>query len=173
MADDRQAMKGRVEPELDRIMGSDEQVTVGVLAARGPFPEWGDLLWLLLLLLACVNLAVVVRAGLSAHLPGLLRAGTPVLLLGGAMERLSRRPVFLVVTNRRIICLRLSRIANRPVGRPVFIASIGAATLIPAQTILPGHGAARYRGPGASPRGLRLMARGGWRQDLAQAIAAL
>lgn len=90
-----------------------------------------------------------------------------IALWGGAASWLlstvlvfSRRPVFIAVTERQLICYRLSRIGSEPI-RLLF-----CAPLITLSMTSVGRGALRWRsvrysGPGAEGSSLRLNVRGG------------
>ena len=82
-----------------------------------------------------------------------------------------RRPVFVAVTQRQVICYRLSRMNNAP-GRLLFCAPLLSTRVTYLGRFLRWR-SIRYDGPGAEGRSLRLNVAGRWRQDLDEVLAAL
>ena len=83
-----------------------------------------------------------------------------------------RRPVFVAVTRRQLICYRLSWMNNAPV-RLLFCAPLPSTRVTYLGGAMPRWRSIRYDGPGAEGRSLRLNVVGRWRQDLDEVLAAL
>ena len=92
--------------------------------------------------------------------------------LAPAVAAMMRKPVFAAVTQRSLICYRLSRFGHDPV-RLLFRAPPDAVHLTGSARRGRLWSAVRYRGPGASKRAVRLSIAWYWRQDLHQVLTAL
>jgi hypothetical protein len=163
-------VKRRVGPALYEVMEPGDQIMAGTLAMTGPSPAWE-----LLLALPALAGAVAGAANLFGNLslPLLI---SPVLvfvpfLLAWPLQ-LSRRPVFVAITQRQFICYGLSRLGNEP-SRLLFSTPLTAVRTTVLGGRMPNWKAVRYSGPGAEGRGLRFNVRGRWRRDLTDVLAAL
>jgi hypothetical protein len=160
----RTTIKLRVAPALERVVEPGDRVIAGMSAMTGPAP----------LLDLAVGLPVIVLSfvGIGARTDVIaLWGGLASWLLSTALL-FSRRPVFIAVTERQLICYRLSRIGSEPT-RLLF-----CAPLITVSMTSVGRGALRWRsvrysGPGAEGPSLRLNVRGRWRRDLDEVLMAL
>jgi len=166
----RQIVKRRAGAALYEVMEPGDQIMAGTLAMTGP-----SALWELLLALPALAGGVAGAANLfgDLSLPLLI---SPVLvfvpfLLAWPLQ-LSRRPVFVAVTQRQFICYGLSRFGNEP-SRLLFSAPLEAVRTTVLGRRMPNWRAVRYRGPGAEGRGLRFNVKGRWRRDLTDVLAAL
>jgi hypothetical protein len=165
-----EVIKRRVGPALYQAMEPGDQIIAGTFAMSGYSPSWDALA------------AVPTIAGGVAGLLGLFSnyaasPGSSVLGVGlGAFimssVQLQRRQVFMAVTQRQLICYRLTRVGYEPTrllfGVPlasVRMSSLGNSALR--------WRSVRYSGPGAGDRGLRLNVHGRWRKDLDEVLAAL
>jgi hypothetical protein len=116
-----------------------------------------------------------------AHAPPVLRpywlffspALAPVVV--SLVQVFLSRPVFVAVTQRQLICYRLSRITGRPV-RLLFSAPLAAVRVTPGHRIPVWTGcwrSIRYEGPGAEGRNLQLTVGWGQRRQLDEVLAAM
>jgi hypothetical protein len=143
-------------------MEPGEQIIAGTWAVTGPTP------WLEML--SAVPYALVLAvAGIttSANLVPFWE----LVNLASLLLLFMRRPVFVAVTQRQLICYRLSRMNNAPV-RLLFCAPL-PSTRVTTSASAPRWRSIRYDGPGAEGRSLRLNVAGRWRQDLDEVLAAL
>jgi hypothetical protein len=160
----RKTIKLRVAPALERVMEPGGRIIAGTSAMTGPAP--------------LLDLAVGLPAGALSFLS--IGAGTAAFALWGGLATLlsttvlqfRRRPVFVAVTERQLICYRLSGIGSEPT-RLLFCAPLTAVSMISV-----GRGALRWRsvrysGPGAEGPSLRLTVLGRWRRDLDEVLMAL
>jgi hypothetical protein len=90
----------------------------------------------------------------------------PLLLLA------TRRPVFVAVTQRQLICYGLAKTSNVPV-RLLFRAPLPAVRATSRRWAFPTWRSIRYDGPGAGERGLRLNVQRPWHLELDEVVAAL
>ena len=162
MAVRRNTVKRTVGPALYRVMEPGDRILAGTWAVAGPAP-WLDML------IAVPALAFVltgITTGATVGPVGELVNLAPLVLL------FWRRPVFVAVTQRQLICYRLSRMNNAPV-RLLFCAPLLSTRVTYLGRSWPRWRSIRYDGPGAEGRSLRLNVSGRWRQDLDEVLAAL
>jgi len=115
----RVALNRRAEEALSRDLQPGERIAVGSAVASNP-SRWGAAV-LLPLALALTAAGLANLLGLSGPLPaGPFIALTPVLGLG---IQFLPRPMYVAVTDRRLICCRLSRLRGT-LGRPAFAAPL-------------------------------------------------
>ncbi len=168
----RTKLKRQVGPALYRVMEPGDQIVAGTWALAGPAPAW-DALGALPAIAASVIGILVLSGDLSGPWSG---SGVGIAL--GTISfflyplQLRRRPVFIAVTQRQLICYRLSMMGNDPT-RLLFCTPLTAV-----RVTRTGRGAfrwraVRYSGPGAEGRSLRLNVRGRWREDLDEVLGAL
>jgi hypothetical protein len=167
----RNKVKGRIGPALYSVMEPGDDVLAGVLAESGPGPRFD-----LLAGLASVGLAIVSLYDLSG--PGLNRVAgldlSAVSFIGWlvtALISVARKPVFIAVTQRSLICYRVSRLDHSPVrllfrGPPSSVRITGSGRGLLRSSV-------RYTGPGAGEHGLRLTIRRPWRCDLEAVLTTL
>jgi hypothetical protein len=160
----RKTIKLRVAPALERVMEPGDRIIAGMSALTGLPPPLDLAVSLPVVALSFESIGA--RRDVIALLGGLASWLLSVVLL------FSRRPVFVAVTERQLICCRLSRIGSEPT-RLLF-----CAPLITVSMISVGRGALRWRsvrysGPGAEGPSLRLNVRGRWRRDLDEVLIAL
>jgi hypothetical protein len=135
-------------------------------------------LWAYLIFWAVLATAVTIAGPAAAPplpSPWLFFAPTGVFVVVVLALGFLSRPVFVAVTQRQLICYRLSRMAGRPV-RLLFSAPLAAVRVTPGRRMpvwMGGWRSIRYDGPGAEGRGLRLAV--GWpqRRQLDEVLAAL
>jgi hypothetical protein len=142
-------------------MEPGDRIIAGTWAMTGPAP-WLDMLGLVPL----VFMFVESTAGVPLDPFQPLASFLPLVLL------IWRRPVFVAVTQRQLICYRQSRMNNAPV-RLLFCAPLVSTRVTYLGRLWPHWASVRYDGPGAEGRGLRLMVAGRWRRDLDEVLAAL
>jgi hypothetical protein len=158
----RNTIKREVGPALYSVMEPGDQIVAGTWAAAGIGPWLDVVAAMLVVAFALVGVKLgdgPTWATFGVILLPLLRVGT-------------RRPVFVAVTQRQLICYRLSRVTNSP-GRLLFCAALPAVRVTSLRRTVPGWRSIRYDGPGAGERGLRLNVPGSWRQDLDEVLPAL
>ena len=165
----REAIKRRVSPALYQVMEPDDQIMAGALAMTGPSPAWDALL------------ALPALAGGIAGAAGLFGSFSPPQVIGPVLVfipflvawplQLSRKPVFVAVTQRQFICYAMSRFGNEP-SRLLFSAPLEAVRVTNLGGRVPNWRAVRYSGPGADCRGLRFNVSRRWRRDLNEVLAA-
>jgi hypothetical protein len=167
-----EVVKRRVGGALYQVMEPGDQILAGALAMTGPSPAW-DLL-----------LALPVLVGAGAGAEGLFGSSSPPQLLGPVFVflpfllawplQLSRKRVFVAVTQRQLICYRMSGLGNEP-SRLLFSAPLAAVRMTRLDGRVPNWRAVRYSGPGpgADGSGLRLNFSNRWRSDLNEVLAAL
>jgi hypothetical protein len=160
----RNTIKRKIGPALCKVMEPGDQIIAGTWAMAGPGP-WLDML-------GVVPFIAFAAAGFTTGAsPSPLWGGvTPSLVPLVSLAR--RRPVFVAVTERQLICYRLSRMTNEPV-RLMFCAPLLAVRVTSLGRSAPRSTSIRYDGPGAERRSLRLNVTGRWRQDLDEVLAAL
>ena len=172
MAYRRTALKRKVGPALYRVMEPGDQIVAGTWAMAGPAPAW-DALGALPAIAAGVIGALVLFGNLSGPW-----SSSAVGVDLGAISfflfplQFLRKPVFIAVTQRQLICYRLAMMGNDPT-RLLFCAPLTAVRVTRAGRGAFRWRAVRYSGPGAEGRSLRLNVRGRWREDLDQVLAAL
>ena len=159
----RNTIKREVGPALDKVMEPGDQIIAGTWAMAGP-GRWLDLL-AVVPFFAFSEVAFTTGASPSP-LWGVTPSLVPLVLLAW------RRPVFVAVTERQLICYRLSRMTNEPV-RLTFGAPLLAVRMTSLGRSVARSTSIRYDGPGAEGRSLRLTVTGRWRQDLDEVLAAL
>jgi hypothetical protein len=167
MALRRATIKRRVGPALYQVMEPGDQIIAGTWASAGPGPA-SDLL-------AGVA-GTVFFAFLSVDVFSHPYGSSSVTIVGPSLLplllQLLRRPVFIAVTQRQLICYRMSRMSNQP-SRLLFSAPVAAVRMTRLPARAPYWKSARYLGPGTDGRGLRLNVNGRWRQDLNEVLWAL
>ena len=163
MAVRRNTIKREVGPALYKVMEPGDQIIAGTWAMAGPTP-WLDTL------VAVPFIAFSVAGFTTGASPSPLWGVTPSLV--PLVLLVWRRPVFVAVTERQLICYRLSRMTNEPV-RLMFCAPLLAVRVTSLGRSGPRSTSIRYDGPGAEKRSLRLNVIGRWRQDLDEVLAAL
>ena len=161
MAVRRNTVKRTVGPALYRVMEPGDQIIAGTWAVTGPTP------WLEMLGTVATVLAV---AGITTDMT--LEPFRELVTLAPLVLLFWRRPVFVAVTQRQLICYRLSRMNNAP-DRLLFCAPLPSTRMTYLGRSAPRWRSIRYDGPGAESRGLRLNVAGRWRQDLDEVLAAL
>lgn len=163
MAIRRKTIKREVGQALHKVMEPDDRIVAGTWAAAGPGP-WLDIL-------AIAGFFVLEMAALRMGAsPGPLWEMT-----GPAIPMATyfwRRPVFVAVTERQLICYRLARITNDPLG-PRFCAPVPTVRMTALSGRLAPWWSIRYDGPGAERRGLRLNLPPTWRRDTGDVLDAL
>jgi hypothetical protein len=158
----RTTIKREVGPALGKVIEPGDQIVAGTWAMAGP-GLWLDMLGILPFFAAGV---AGITAGASPGVWGFLSALLSLISVFG------RRPVFVAVTERQLICYRLSRMTNDP-DRLLFRAPLLAVRVTCPGGSGPRRTSIRYDGPGAGERGLRLSVTGSWRRDLDEVLAAL
>ena len=123
--------------------------------------------------------SIAVLAPVAVAFAGIIPGGSMTFIWAGSLPSLAtiaipflRRPVFVAVTQRELICYRLSRIRNKPV-RLMFRAPLTLVRLTGTSRSVLRWRSVRYSRPGAERRMLRLNVYGAWRADLAEAVTAL
>jgi hypothetical protein len=159
----RKTIKREVGPALRAVLEPGDQIVAETWAITGPGP-WLD-----------VAGAVIVMAlefagfkfGAGAFWGSLTLVCAPLAL------QLMRRSVFVAVTERELICYRLSRMTNDP-DRLWFRAPLLTVRVTSLEPVVFSRWRSiRYDGPGADGRGLRLNVYGRWRRDLDDVLAVL
>jgi hypothetical protein len=163
----RKTVKRTVGPALYGVMEPGDQIIAGTLAVTGPAP-WLDMLGSVLPL---VSASVGLTTG-STPAPIWDLASGLLFTLFMLVIMFRRRPVFVAVTQRQLICYRLSRTNNEP-QRLLFCAPLPAVRMTSLGRSVLRWRSIRYDGPGAEGRSLRLNVQGRWREDLDQVLAAL
>ncbi len=166
----RDIVKRRVGPALYEAMEPGDQIISGALAMTGPSPAWE-----LLLVLPAL-------AGTVAGAAGLFSNFSPPQLLGPVLAfvpflfawplQLRRKPVFVAVTQRQLICYGMSRFGNVP-SHLLFSAPLETVRVTNLGGRVPIWGSVKYYGPGVDGRSLRLNASRRWRKDLNEVLVAL
>jgi hypothetical protein len=162
----RKTIKRTVGPALYQVMEPGDQIIAGTFASAGLGP-WLDMA-------GFATSTVLLAVGFPGTAPGT----SPEFLWYLAPNLLPlvmvfmRKPVFVAVTQRQLICYRLSRMDNEP-ARPLFCAPLLAVRVTSLGRSMPGWRSVRYDGPGAEGRSLRLNVHGRWRRDLDEVLAAL
>jgi hypothetical protein len=159
-------MKSRVAPALYFEMEASDEIVAGASVCTGP-SVWMDVLapWFFLF----AGLAVLARSNWIWHIPisgavaGILWGVVIVLSLASAGVVLLRKQLFVAITKRRFICLRLNR-SGYP-DRLMFAMPISATSIT-----------CRGRSikvTGSDGKTIRLNAFLHWRRDLDEVVAAL
>ena len=169
MAVRRSTIKLQVGPALYKIMEPGDQIIAGTSAMTGP-GFWLDMLGAVAGVVAAV-IGVRLAGIMTGPIPGLVVAGAAPGLLSAVVSS-CRKPVFVAVTQRQLICYRMSRMTNRP-ARMLFCAPLVAVRVTCLGRRTPLWRAIRYDGPGAEGRSMRLNVVWLWRHDLDEALAAL
>lgn len=167
----RNKIKGRVGPALYSVMEPGDDIVAGMMTEAGPRPG-------LDMLAALVAIGIGMGGWFDLFGPGLSPSARAVLGIVSfaagpwpVITLVVRKPVFVAVTQRELMCYRMSRFDHAPV-RLLFRAP-------PACVRITGSGrrglwsSVRYSGPGARNRGLRLNIVWYWRQDLHEVLTAL
>jgi hypothetical protein len=152
-----------VGPALYRVMEPGDQIIAGTWARTGPTP-WLEMLVAVPSVFAVAGITTSATLGPFGDLLLVNLAALALLIM--------RRPVFVAVTQRQLICYRLSRMNNAPV-RLLFCAPLLSTRVTYLGRSAPRWRSVRYDGPGAESRSLRLNVAGRWRQDLDEVLAAL
>lgn len=162
MAVRRSTVKRTVGPALYRVMEPGDQIIAGTWAQTGPA------LWLEMLggIPFVLMVAGITTSATFQPFAPLFSVVLPLVLV------FVRKPVFVAVTQRQLICYRLGRMDNAP-GRLLFCAPVSATRVTYLGSSGPRWKAIRYEGPGAEGRSLRLNVGGRWRQDLDEVLAVL
>jgi hypothetical protein len=166
----RSTIKLQVGPALYRVMEPGDQIIAGTWAMAGPGP-WLDMLGAAL----CAPFIALGVAGLTTGAgpgPFWVGAAPGLLSLVPLVMLFWRRPVFVAVTQRQLICYRLFRMTNVP-ARLLFCAPPPTVRVTRMGRRMPGWRSIRYNGPGAEGRSLRLNVAWPWRRDLDEVLAAL
>ena len=162
MASRRSTVKRRVGPALYQVMEPGDQIIAGTLAMSGIGP-WLEMLFILLVI-ALEVAGITAGTNLAPFWPGL----APLLLV---VRLATRRPVFVAVTQRQLICYRMSW--NYEPVRLSFCAPLPTVRVTSLRRPAPRWRSVRYDGPGAERGSLRLNVFGGWRPDLDEVLVAL
>jgi hypothetical protein len=173
MAHRRETVKREAGRAIYPVLGPGDQIIAGTWALTGPSPAW-DLLPGLPAIAGGVSGGLDLFSSISVPVFG-VAAGAGVVVGSYPLTlavQLRRRPVFIAVTQRELICYRLSRIGNEPVSL-LFRAPLAAVRVTRLGSAMPRWRSVRYTGPGAESRGLRLNVGGRWRQDLDEVLTAL
>jgi hypothetical protein len=166
----REILKRRLGPALYQVMEPGDHIVAGTLAMTGPSPAWE------------LFLALPVLIGTTAAAEGLFSSFSPPQLLGPVFVfvpfllalplQLSRKQVFVAVTQRQLICYGMSKLGNEP-SRLLFSTPLASVRMTRLGGRMPNWRAVRYSGPGADGSGLRLNVSNRWRRDLNELLAAL
>lgn len=161
-----------MEPQLAKLVSSDDRIVARAQVATGPRFEW----CVLVSILAVLNFIIVNLhnfGAVSAAWWTILNYGTPAILLAIIVLAISIRPAFLVVTEQQVICLRIwLRVFERPT-RVLFVGPVTSFTIAEQTSLLPGVRVARCHGPDIKARGIRFTGIARWREDLGAVVAAL
>jgi hypothetical protein len=168
----RNKVRGRVGPALYSVLEPGEVIVAGVLADAGPRPSLDMLAALAAIGVGIAGTFDLLGSGLTPGARTVLGIVSFTAWLAPAVAAMMRKPVFAAVTQRSLICYRLSRFGHDPV-RLLFRAPPDAVHLTDSARRGRLWSAVRYRGPGASKRAVRLSIAWYWRQDLHQVLTAL
>lgn len=156
MAVRRKTIKREVGPALRAVLEPGDQIVAETWATTGPGP-WLDVVGAILVM---ASEFAGFKIGTAALWGGFTAICVPLTMM------IMRRPVFVAVTERELICYRLSRGTNDPdrlwFRAPLLtvrVTSLGPVVFSRWRSI-------RYDGPGVDGRGLRLNVYGRWRRDL-------
>lgn len=167
----RNEIKGRVGPALYSVMEPGDDIVAGTMTAARSRPCLEVLVVLAGLGIGTVELFGNLGHGLNPGARAILGAVGFGAGMAPAVAQIMRKPVFVAVTQRQLICYRMSRFDHAPV-RLVLRAAPTSVRITSS-----GHGrlwsSVRYCGPGARKRGLRLCTGRIWREDLDEVLAAL
>ncbi len=163
---DKAQVKQQVSPWLYRVMVPEERIVAGVRAETGPPPT--------AVLAACLVLAIASMTYGGYELAHGAGVPIPIGLAGPALIALGwlNRPVFLAVTDRQVICLRLSAY-NRSSVRLLFAVPLSRARITRYRQ---GRWRASLRceaPEGGRSRKRQLTVPGVWQPDLEALIGAL
>jgi hypothetical protein len=162
----RNTIKRAVGPALYRVMEPGDQIIAGTWATQGAG------LWVETLVVAALTaLGLVIPLGAD---PASFLAWCAPLFLGTLVPLVSpawRRPVFVAVTQRQLICYRLSMV-NEP-GRILVCAPLAFVRVTYLGRRMPLGRSIRYDVPGAQRPSLRLNVPARWLRDLDEVLAAL
>jgi len=164
----RETVKRRVGPALYQVMEPGDQIIAGVLVITGPSAAWD-----LFPALCAVFCGVLGSAGLfSSFSPPPIVAGLGIatVLLTLPLQ-LRRRPLFVAVTQRQLICYRMSKLGTEP-SSLLFCAPLTAVRMTRLGGRMPHWASVRYTGPGADDQGLRFNINARWRKDLNDVMTA-
>jgi hypothetical protein len=161
--------KRSVGPVLNAVMEPGEQILAGSLAVTGWW-RWRE---------ACIGLGLSCPALLAGPLPvlghasplGSLLLGTllPILLLPLFVLDVTRRNVFVAVTDRQLICLSMRNMTPSRVRFHVPIGSFQIRKVMSRNR----YRSLAYAGPGVRTPRLRVTATGRWRQDMDEVTETL
>jgi hypothetical protein len=166
----REVLKRRVGPALYQVMEPGDQIVAGALAMTGPTPAW-DLLFALPALIGGTIAAEGLFSSFGPPQPlGPIFVFVPFLF--ALPLQLSRKPVFVAVTQRQFICYRMSRFGNEP-SDLLFRTPLEAVRMTRLGGRVPNWRAVRYSGPGAEGSSVRFNVSNRWRRDLDDVLTAL
>jgi hypothetical protein len=167
----RNKIKGRIGPALYSAMEPGDDVVAGVLAEAGSGPRLDLLAGLIAVSMAIVGVYDLSGSGLS-RIAG-LDFGTMNLIvwLLTALTFVARKPVFVAVTQRSLICYRVSRLGRSPVQLLFRVPPSSVRITGSGRGLL--RSSVRYSGPGAGENGLRLTVLRFWRGDLDEVLTTL
>jgi hypothetical protein len=174
------ATKRSVGPALYRVMEPGEQILAGAFGRVGrlhPWAAWATFVtWTVGALVTAPFLDLIPRPLPVTELLGMsvVIVMTPTLTAEVGLHR----GVFLAVTDRQLICVRMRQ------GAPVRPRKIGPRTAVrfhvPLESVRlrtwPGgerSTSVTYLGPGVRKSGLRVTTTGIWREDLDEVVSAL
>jgi hypothetical protein len=151
-------------------MEPGDQIMAGALAMTGPTPAWE----LLFALPALIGGTIGAEGLFSSFGPpqslGPIFVFVPFLF--ALPLQLSRKQVFVAVTQRQLIVYRMSKLGNEP-SRLLFSTPLASVRMTRLGSRVPNWRAVRYSGPGADGSGLRLNVSNRWRRDLDKILTAL
>jgi hypothetical protein len=168
----RNKVKGRVGPALYSVLEPGEVIVAGVLTDAGSRPGLDVLAALAAIGVGIAGTFDFLGSGLSPGARAVLGIVSFTAGLQKVVAAMMRKPVFVAVTQRSLICYRLSRLGHAPV-RLLFRAPPDLVHITGSAHRGRLWSAVRYRGPEARKRGVRLSIAWYWRQDLHQVLAAL
>jgi hypothetical protein len=157
----RATIRRNAEDTLRQLVQPGEQIVAGAAVTSDP-SHWG----IAGLGAAALALMVVGLAGLLGSQPSPLLGGLVVglaLPLIGLGSQFLARPMYVAVTDRRLICCRLSRLRSAP-GRLAFAAPLADIRIANCRS---GRFSSSVRCEIAGQKGIRLDAGRAWRQDFA------
>lgn len=159
----RAVLQRQAAEALLRDLQPGEHIAAGAAVTSDP-SRWG--------VVAMLTLAIALTAAGLVGLLGTLQAG-PVIAIGlpvlGLGSQFLPRPMYVVVTNRRLICSRMSRLRSRP-RRPAFAAPLAELRILNYRS--GNYGAAiRCSIPGRKP--VLLHAGRAGRKDFAEVVKVL
>lgn len=160
----RTAIKRQAEDAIRPLLEPGERTRAGAAVACGP-TRWG-VVWVAAVALALIAEGLTGIFGpqsnlLSGSLPAVVGVLFPVLAIG-----IAPRPMYIAVSDQRLIGLRLSRFGSAP-GRLAFAAPLGEVRVTRSRS--PGSVRCEIRGR----KRTRLNVEGPWRADFAEVTTAL